>query len=365
MAALLTSTKSNKDRTAVYLNECRTMGVEVLAPCVNRSEMDFVARDETVPFGLSAIRNVGEAMVQSILDARAGRPFVDLSDFVDRVDLSVLNKRTIESLIKAGAFDAMGYTRRGLMMVFEQVLDATVTRRRAEEMGQFSLFGGADSPIETEAIAVPELTWEKRTRLSFEKEMLGLYVSDHPLLGVGGSLRQHAKDSIPGLEDMRNGDQVSIAGVVSTISRRYTRKGEPMVFFELEDLEGAVEVICFPKMVAEIGPLVRADAILVVRGRLDHRGDSVKVVSQEIFEPNLSEDSVVRVQVAATRLSKTLVADLKGVLANHPGTAPVFLHMTNDGSAPKVLRLGDEFAVEPRSALYAELKELLGSRALI
>ncbi len=365
MAALLTSTKSNKDRTAVYLNECRAMGVEVLAPCVNRSELDFVARDGTVPFGLSAIRNVGEAVVQAILDARRSGPFEDLRDFVDRVDLGVLNKRTIESLIKAGAFDAMGYTRRGLMMVFEQVLDATVTRRRAEDMGQFSLFGGADSPIEPEPIDVPDQAWEKRTRLSFEKEMLGLYVSDHPLLGVSGSLRKHAGDAISTLEDMKNGDQVSVAGVIAAISRRYTRKGDPMVFFELEDLEGTVEVICFPKMVAEIGPLIRPDAIVVVRGRLDHRGDAVKVVAQEVFEPDLTEEAVVRVQVAASRLSKNLVADLKGVLANHPGTAPVFLHMTNAGSAPKVLRLGEEFAVEPRSALYAELKELLGTRALI
>ncbi len=365
MAALLTSTKSNKDRTAVYLNECRSIGVEVLAPCVNRSEMDFVARASAVPFGLSAIRNVGEAVVQAILDAREAGPFEDFRDFVDRVDLSVLNKRTIESLIKAGAFDSMGYSRRGLMMVYEQVLDATVSRRRAEEMGQFSLFGGAESPIETEAIEVPDQSWEKRTRLSFEKEMLGLYVSDHPLLGVGASLRKHASHSLASLDDMKNGDQISVSGVVGAISRRYTRKGDPMVFFELEDLEGSVEVICFPKMVAEIGPVIRADAIVVVRGRLDHRGDSVKVVAQELFEPDLSEEAVVRVQVAAARLSKNLVADLKGVLANHPGNAPVFLHMTGDGSVPKVLRLGSEFAVEPRSALYAELKELLGTRALI
>ena len=365
MAALLTSTKKDKDRTALYLNECRQLGVEVLTPDINRSELDFIARDGSIPFGLSAIRNVGEGVVEAILTEREKNgPFADFTDFINRVDLSVLNKRTIESLIKAGAFDSLGHSRRGLTLVFEQNLENTVARRRAEDAGQYSLFGGAESALELTPVEIPVDEWDQKVKLGFEKEMLGLFISDHPLLSAGSALTRLVSVPVPALFDMPDGTQVTIGGMVSSITRRYTRKGDPMIFFELEDLEGGVEVICFPRTVAEVGPLVREDAILVVTGRLDHRGDDVKVVAATIQEPDLRPDGALRIKVAAAALSQTLITKLKGVLHNHPGAAPVFLHMTNETGEMKVLRLGDEFRVEPRSALYAELKELLGGRAL-
>lgn len=365
MAALLTATKRDKDRTALYLNECRQMGVEVLTPCVNRSELDFVARDGSIPFGLSAIRNVGEGVVEAILAERnQNGPFVDFGDFINRVDLSVLNKRTVESLIKAGAFDSLGHSRRGLMLVFEPQVEATVSRRRAEDAGQYSLFGGEESAIEFEPLAIPEEEWEQKIKLGFEKEMLGLFISDHPLLSVGPALARMTSSSIHGLWELEDRTEVSVAGLVSGVTHRYTRSGQPMIYFELEDLEGSVEVILFTKTVAEVGPLVREDAILMVGGRLDHRGDEVKLVGSTVTEPDIRPDGALRVKVAATALSKVLVDRLKNVLGNHPGGAPVFLHMTNEQGEMKVLQLGDEFRVEPRSALYAELKELLGPKAL-
>ena len=366
MAALLTATKRDKDRTALYLSECRAMEVEVLPPCVNRSEMDFVARDGEVPFGLSAIRNVGEGVVELVLSEREKNgPFTDFYDFINRVDLAVLNKRTVESLIKAGAFDSLGHSRRGLVLTFEQALEAVVARRRAEEMGQYSLFGAESDNIELGAFEIPPEEWDKRTRLAFEKEMLGFYVSDHPLLGVEALLARTASTSIGALPEMEDGTSIAIGGMVASITRRYTRNGDPMLFFDLEDLEGSVEVVCFPRTVAQSGPLVREDAILVVSGRLDHRGDSVKAVAQEITEPDLTGTDSVRVQVPAAALSQATVKRLKMVLGNHPGGAPVFLHMVADGGETKVVRLGDDYRVEPRSALYAELKELLGTRALV
>jgi DNA polymerase-3 subunit alpha len=365
MAALLTSTKRDKDRTALYLNECRQLGVEVLTPDINRSDMDFIARDSSVPFGLSAIRNVGEGVVEGIVSEReTNGPFADFTDFINRVDLAVLNKRTIESLIKAGAFDSLGHSRRGLTLIFEQHLENTVARRRAEDAGQYSLFGGAESALELTSVEIPVEEWEQKVKLGFEKEMLGLFISDHPLLSVGSTLTRMVSAAIPSLFEMVDGTQVTIGGMVSSITRRYTRSGDPMIFFELEDLEGGVEVICFPRTVAEVGPLVREDAILVVSGRLDHRGDDVKVVAATINEPDLRPDGALRIKVAAAALSQTLITKLKAVLHNHPGAAPVFLHMTNETGEMKVLRLGDDFRVEPRSALYAELKELLGGRAL-
>ena len=364
MAALLTSVKRDKDRTAVYLNDCRTNGVEVLVPEINVSQSDFTAGGATIRFGLSAIRNVGEGVVDLIVEEREKNgEFTDFQDFVDRVDTSVLNRRTVESLIKAGAFDALGLTRRGLIERYEDILEATLTRRKAEDMGQFSLFGSDETALQPGLVGIPEHAWDKKIRLGFEKEMLGLYVSDHPLLGIGAALSTMTTASIASLWDLPDAANVTVGGIVAVITRRYTRAGDPMLFFQLEDLEGAVEVVAFPRTVAEAGPLIREDAVLLVTGRLDHRGDDVKFVAQEIIEPNLNANAEVRLKVAARLLSRNLVDSLKAVLSNHPGSVPVFLHMQGDG-AEKVIRLGDDHRVEPRSALYAELRELLGPGAV-
>jgi DNA polymerase-3 subunit alpha len=365
MAALLTSAKRDKDRTAVYLNECRSMGVRVLVPDVNASESDFVARDGAVPFGLSAIRNVGEGVVELVTEERRknGR-YESFQDFIDRVDLSVLNKRTIESLIKAGAFDSTGAPRKGLMAIHEQMIEAVVTRRRAEDMGQFSLFGSEEPSTHSGAIEIPDMEWDKKVKLQFEKEMLGLYVSDHPLFGLETALKSLATTSIAGLEDHGDGSIASIAGIVSAVTRRYTRAGELMLYFTLEDLGGAVEVLAFPRTVAETGPLVRDDAVLVVAGRVDQRGDSLKFIAQRIHEPDIDSERVVRLRVAAHRMSATLVNGLKDVLSNHPGPTPVYLHLEGK-PAEKVVRLGPEYTVEARTSLYAELRALLGSDSVL
>ena len=365
MAALLTSSKSNKDRTAIYLHECRMMGIPVLVPDVNVSETDFVGADGSISFGLSAIRNVGEAVVDLVVVEREKNgPYESFADFVNRVDVSVLNKRTIESLIKAGSFDSLGHERRGLLEVAYDTLDATIARRRAEEMGQYSLFGGGESGTESVPIDIPMIEWDKKMKLGFEKEMLGLYVSDHPLLGVEHTLDAMCSTSIAGLWDLEDKAQASIGGIVGSITTRYTKGGDPMYFFSFEDLESSVEVVCFPRTVSEFGPLVREDAILVVTGRVDHRGDDVKFIAQQLHEPQLDAGSVVRLRVPATRLSQDTVGKLRGILGNHPGAAEVYLHMTSD-NGEKVLRLGEEHRVEARSALYAELRELLGPSVVL
>ncbi len=365
MAALLTSSKSNKDRTALYLNECRAMGVRVLVPDVNASEADFVASAGAIPFGLSAIRNVGEGVVGLITQERKKNgDFESFQEFLDRVDMGVLNKRTVESLIKAGAFDTTGAPRKGLMAVHEQMLEAVVARRRAEEMGQYSLFGSDEPSVRSGAVEIPEIEWDQRTKLAFEKEMLGLYISDHPLLGVAASLRSLVSTAIPGLYEQPDKAEVTVGGLVGSVSRRYTRKGEMMLFFQLEDLEGSVEVVAFPRTVLESGPLVRDDAVLVVSGRVDQRGDDTKLIAQRITEPDLSPEKSVRLRVPAVRMSPDLVTELKKVLANHPGDTAVFVHLSGDG-ADTVVRLGSEHNVEPRTALYAELRELLGGGSVL
>ncbi len=364
LAALLTATKRDKDRTAIYLSECRQLGIEVLVPDVNESDMDFTVTDGRIRFGLSAVRNVGEGVVDKIIEAREEGPFPSFFDFLDRVDTAVLNKRTVESLIKAGAFDATGVSRRGLTLVYEQALDAVLERRRNEEMGQFSLFAGDETGRSETTIDIPDLAWPSKTQLGFEKEMLGLYVSDHPLLGVGAALAASTSCRIADLVELTDRSSLAIGGIVGGITRRWTKNGDPMLFFQLEDLEGSVECIAFPKTVHEFGAVIVEDAVVVVSGYLDHRGEDVKVVTREIKELEVRDESVVRLSVAAARLSPEVVTSLKGILSNHPGTAPVYLHMTDNGDT-KVLRLSDEHKVEPRSALFAELKELLGPRAII
>jgi DNA polymerase-3 subunit alpha len=364
MAALLTGVKSNKDKTAAYLHECRMMDIPVLVPGVNVSERDFVAADGEIVFGLSAVRNVGEAVVDLIVAERtANGEYSDFFDFIERVDIQVLNKRTIESMIKGGAFDSMGHSRRGLLEVAHQIVDTTLDRRRAEEAGQYSLFGGGESLVSDVPHEVADHEWDKKVRLAFEKEMLGLYISDHPLLGIEKMLSQMIDTPIPGLWDREDRSKATIAGVIGSVNRRFTRKGDPMVYFTVEDLQGSVEAVAFPKTVAEHGPMIREDAIVVLRGRVDHRGDDVKFITQGVSEPELSQDRTVRVRVPASRLSTSVVENLKSVLTNHPGSAPVFIHMTADGGE-KVLRVGAEHNVEPRSALFAELRELLGPSSI-
>jgi DNA polymerase-3 subunit alpha len=312
---------------------------------------------------MSAVRNVGEGVVERIVAGRREGPYTDFADFCERVDLDALNKRTIESLVKAGGFDGLGYARKSLVFRFEEIVDAITVRRRNEEMGQFSLFGGDDAGGNGVSYEVEDDEWSQRIKLGFEKEMLGLYVSDHPLLGIAGSLRAAGTSRIPGLWDATDGASVTIGGLVGSITRRWTKKGDPMVFFQLEDLEGSVEVVAFPKTVNEYGPLIQEDSILVVRGRLDHRGDDVKVIARELQELDVRDVSTLRLTVPAAKLSADLVTRLKSVLVNHPGPASVILEMAN-GDRRKVLKLSDEFRVELRSALYAELRELLGPSAV-
>ncbi len=365
MAALLTSVKNDKDKTAVYLHECRHMGITVTVPDVNRSEVEFVASDGDIIFGLSAVRNVGEAVVVMIAQERnKNGPYEDFHDFLNRVDVQVLNKRVVDSLAKSGAFDSLGHTRRGIFEKYLDMMDATLTRRRNEDMGQFSLFGVETSGVEETRIEIGSEEWSKKLRLGFEKEMLGLYVSDHPLLGIERALGRMCTTTVPGLWDQQDKVSATIGGIVGSVTTRYTKAGAPMYFFSLEDLQGSVEVVCFPRTVAEYGGFIREDAIVMITGRVDHRGDEVKFIGQKVSEPELSEDKAVRLRIPASRLSRNMVDRLRVALLNHPGSAPVFLHMVAD-DGERVLKLGDDHRVEPRSALFAELRELLGPSVVV
>ncbi|MFS8480526.1 MAG: DNA polymerase III subunit alpha [Acidimicrobiia bacterium] len=375
LAALLTSVKTNLEKAAVYLAECRAMGIAVQVPDINRSDSDFTpvvtvgedGREErTIIFGLSAVRNVGEGLVAQIIAEReANGPFRDFHDFCQRVDTSVLNKRTVESLIKAGAFDGLGHPRKGLLTVFEQIVDQTLARRRERDMGIMTLFGGAeDEPGDDfERIEIPDLEFDKRERLAFEKEMLGLYVSDHPLLGAEGALARRTDVAIDELDGVEDGAVRSVGGVVTGLQRKWTRKGDLMAVFTLEDLRSSVEVMVFPRTMKEEGHKLADDAVVVVKGRVDKRDDAPKLVAQSIELVDVGEGDAepLRVRVPPQLLSRSTVASLKQILADHPGESPVMLHLGDD----TVVRLPDRWKVDTSNGLIGQLRVVLGPSAIV
>jgi DNA polymerase-3 subunit alpha len=379
LAALLTSVKDDKDKTAVYLAECRARGIDVLVPDVNVSSSDFTAVVQTdgsgadggparrvIPFGLSAIRNVGEGLVERIIAERErGGPFADFYDFCARVDPSVLNKRTVESLIKAGAFDALGHPRQGLCLVFEQIVDRTVARRREADQGVMSLFGelgdGGEAVFDDARLPIPDQEFAKALRLAFEKEMLGLYLSDHPLQGVEAALARHSDATIAEVrEGAREGEVRWVGGVVTGVVRKYTKRGELMATFVLEDLVSSIEVWVFPRTMTEVAHLLADDSIVCVKGRLDLRDEQPKLVCLEIKRPDLNtRDEPLHVEVPVNALTDERVESLKRLLREHPGPSPVLLYV-----GAKCIRLASQWSVDTTRGLLAELRVLLGPGCL-
>jgi DNA polymerase-3 subunit alpha len=373
ISALLTSSSDSKDEKTKYLASARKMGVEVLPPDVNLAQLGFAPdpqRPDCVRFGLAGIRNVGEGVVHHIIAARqqAG-PFKDFFDFCWRVDVTALNKRTVESMIKAGAFDSMGHQRGGLLEVFEQTVEQIASARRKEAEGYVSLFdepGGTngDRSLVGSHLRVTDTELPKAVRMTYEKEMLGNYVTDHPLAGLEEVLSCQTDTSIAALPEVMDGGTVAIAGIVHKIGKKFTRKGELMFILEVEDLEASCEVIVFPQTAEKAGDLVAVDQVLCIRGRVDHKDDHPKVVAMELAEPDYSIlDNPLRIRLPAPDCTPKLVAELKAVLLDYPGMRPVFLHLMS-GEKETVLRLGADFRVDTGNGCADRLRLLLGADAV-
>ncbi|HEU5455688.1 MAG TPA: DNA polymerase III subunit alpha, partial [Nocardioides sp.] len=374
MAALLTSVKDDKDKMAIYLNECRRMKIQVLPPDVNESQSTFTPVGNDIRFGLTAIRNVGANVVSGIVAAREekGR-FTDFNDFMEKVPALVCNKRVIESLIKAGAFDEMKHHRRGLVAIHETAVDQYVDIKRNEAIGQDSLFGGldADSPDAGFGIsvAVPDIDeWDKTTLLGHEREMLGLYVSDHPLLGLEHLLSNGTDCSIGQLmldEERPDGTVLTICGLVTSVQRKITKRGDNWALVTLEDLDGAIDVLLFPSAYQLASTYLTEDAIITVKGRLSRSKDQPEMHAIEVTVPDLSEGPAgpVVINLPSTRCTPPVVGQLKDVLGTHPGMTEVQLRLLAR-NATTVMRLDDRLRVTPSPALFADLKALLGPHCL-
>jgi DNA polymerase-3 subunit alpha len=369
MAALLTSVRDDKDKSALYLHECRRMGIKVLPPDVNSSDADFAPVGTDIRYGLAGIRNVGSNVVASICETRRSKgAFADFADFLIKVEPVVCNKKTIESLIKAGAFDSLGHTRQGLLRIHAEAIDACMDTKRNEAIGQFDLFSTDGDTGEAEPslglnLTIPVSEWEKSTLLAYEREMLGLYVSDHPLFGLEHVLAAAVDCPISALagEDKPDGAVLNVGGILSSITRKMTKNGDSWAQVVLEDLEGAVEVLLFPRTYEQYGIHLAEDAVVLIKGKLDKREDTPRFIGIEVSAPDISQGprGPVVITIPTNRCTQLVVDRLKEVLAAHPGPTDVHLALTT-AARTTVTRIGDGYRVAPTPALMADLKQLLG-----
>jgi DNA polymerase-3 subunit alpha len=367
MAALLTSVRDDKDKSALYLSECRRMGIQVLPPDVNESDAEYTPRGTDIRFGLAAIRNVGEGVVASIKSGRDAKGrYQSFGDFLAKVDAQVCNKKTIESLIKAGAFDSLGHTRKGLMAVYLEAIDSVIETKRAEAIGQFDLFGGESATsVSNVALDIPDGEWEKAMLLSYEREMLGLYVSDHPLLGVEHVLRAGTDLSISELlDDGGHHDQiVTIGGLITSVTRKVTRQGASWAVVTIEDLEGSLEALFFSNTYNQYALTLTEDRIVLIRGRVDKREDQLRFTALEMksADINAAPTGPLVITLPINQCTPPVVDRMKEILRSHPGKREVHLHLDENGMRT-VMKL--ETLITSSPSLSADLKSILGPNCL-
>ncbi|WP_425547687.1 DNA polymerase III subunit alpha [Brevibacterium daeguense] len=376
MAALLTSVADNKDKLAVYLNECRNMRITVLPPDVNESAQNFTPVGTDIRFGMGAVRNVGANVVEGIVGARTEKgAFTSFNDFLDKVPSHVCNKRTIESLVKAGAFDSLGHSRRSLVEVHEEAVDSVIGVKRQEAAGQFDLFaalGGADDSETSFSVTIPDRPeWDKKEKLAFEREMIGLYVSDHPLNGLEGILHSEAEISIAELVDPENsrpdGSSVKICGMITQVLRKVSKNsGKPYGIVTIEDLEASVEVMFFGDVYEPIATLLATDLVITVTGRIRRSDDRpTSLMAQSMTIPDVTDpaDRPLNISMPVERCTPDLVEQLREILIANSGSTEVHLNLTQPGRSI-VMRLDHSVRVSPGPSLFGDLKALLGAQCL-
>ncbi|MBU6202007.1 MAG: DNA polymerase III subunit alpha [Acidobacteria bacterium] len=370
LACLLTSVKGDYDRAAVHLADARASGIVVMPPDVNVSGTDFAPAggegDRRISFGLSAIRNVGEGLVSMVLAERdRGGPFESFHDFCERVPEQALNKRAIESMISAGAFDGLGHPRKGLLMVHASVIDRAIARRRERERGLMSLFGDGDGGESgySERVPVPDVEFGPDERLRLEKTMLGLYVSGHPLHGLEHVLRSRRDSTVDDAKERQDGEMVRLSGLVASLVKRHTKAGAAMATFDLEDLTGTIPATVFPKVLEKVAASLAEDAVVAVRGRIDKRDEGepgIAVIDLEVLPAIRPEHQALHIDIPPHALTDPVIDSLKALLTAHSGGTPVFLHI----GAGKVIRLGGEFSVE-LDRVMGPLRAMFGDGAYV
>jgi DNA polymerase III subunit alpha len=368
MAALISSVMNTKDRVPFYVNACHELGIEVLPPDVNASQVDFAVVEGKIRFGLNAVKNVGETACKAIVAAReVAGPFESIWDFTERVDPQLVNRRALESLVKCGALDSTGASRKGMVEVLDHALSWGGGEFEARERGQGSIFDLMDDSEQKPRhhAPIPLNEYEKSDLLRLEKETLGLWISEHPLAEVAAELRRKCDRSLGDLERCRDGEIVTVGGIVSAVKQLTTKKGEPMVFLRLDDLTGSAEAVVFNSVYAASRELCEADRVLVLKGRVDHKEGESKLIAIEVTEfEAYVPPSEVRLRIDARKAPAGTLRELGHVVRDYPGQAKVVLALeTSEG--PRTLEFGPDYRVAPVPDFYAEVKALLGEAAVL
>ena len=365
MAALLTSVGDSKDKLAIYLNECRRMGIRVLPPAVSESIGVFAAVGEDIRFGLGAIRNVGKNVVETVIEARKSGNFTSFQDYLARVGQQGSTKRVVESLIKAGAFDTLGHTRRSLLAIHEEAIESAAVLKKQQATGQMDLFGDMfdDDPA---MIAVPDMPeWTKRDLLAFEREMLGLYVSDHPLAGMEALLMRHSDMGVIALREseIQDGEIVNLAGLITQVAHKVARaSGNPYGQVTLEDFSGEISIMFMGKTYLENRELLVNDQTVSIRGRVSRRDEEImlQAFSIEVLESGREQGGVLRLSIKESLATKDRLTKLAEILDIHPGPVEVQIKLVGSGVKhfllPQRVSIGHD--------LFGELKALLGPDAV-
>ncbi|MBG9338415.1 DNA polymerase III subunit alpha [Corynebacterium diphtheriae] len=372
MAALLTSVADKKDKSAIYLSNCRHLDISVLSPDVNESHLNFMPVGEDIRFGLGAVRNVGEDVVAAIIKAREEKgAFTDFSDYLDKIDITACNKRVTESLIKAGAFDSMDHPRKGLLLIHEDAVDAVTSTKKAADKGQFDLFAGLGADAEEVnnvfAVQIPDAQWDKKHQLALEREMLGLYVSGHPLDGYEEALEAQTDTPLTTIlsGELRNGAEVTIGGIISGVDRRYSKKdGSPWAIVTMEDHHGAqVDLLVFNKIYAIVGPQIVEDNIILAKAHVSIRDDRMSLFCDDLKVPELGPGNgaglPLRLTLRTDQCTMENIAKLKQVLSNNKGDSEVYLNVVH-GEEKTVMILGEHLRVNRSGNLMGDLKATMG-----
>jgi DNA polymerase-3 subunit alpha len=388
MAAVISSVMNTKDKVPFFVNRCAEMGIDVLPPDVNSSDHSFVVSENAIRFGLDAVKNVGHSAVEAILHAREDSRIASIWDFCERVDSRAVNKRALECLIKCGALDSTGATRKGMLEALPAAQSAGQKAQEDAQLGQGSIFdfgdattggGGEGGSSAHHRPPIPAAEFERRELLALEKETLGTYLSSHPLSEVREALRARVDCGLADLANKPDGAWVTVGGIVAESKKIRTKSGSQMMFATLDDVEGQVEMLVFKADQAESAGAIETDAVVLVRGRIDHkeRGETKLVVQEaERFEPDVEE--MARASAAASAPSEPLrvtihsaslgnphlIEELKTVFEGHKGDAEVYLAIPAADGSPREWRLGEEFRVRHSSKLLAELDHVLGTDAL-
>ncbi|AGF72869.1 DNA polymerase III subunit alpha [Corynebacterium halotolerans] len=372
MAALLTSVSDKKDKSAIYLSDCRHLGIRVLSPDINASELDFQAVGEDIRFGLGAIRNVGADVVDSIVATRKSKgAFTDFSDYLDKIDLLPCNKRITESLIKGGAFDSLEHPRKGLMLIHEDAVDSVLATKKAADKGQFDLFAGFGGDDEETAnifaIEVPQENWDRKHELALEREMLGLYVSGHPLDGFEDALAAQTDTALTKIlsGELRHGAEVTIGGIISAVDRRFSKKdGSPWAIVTVEDHHGAqVELLVFNKIYALVASQIVEDNIILAKAHVSIRDDRMSLFCDDLKVPDLGPGNgaglPLRLTMRTDQCTMDNIARLKNVLVANGGDSDVYLNLVS-GDESTMMILGEHLRVKRSASLMGDLKATMG-----